>query len=71
MREPFIAGLLSFLIPGLGQIYNGQILWGLLWLVLTGFSWIGSAGTLGWIAHLLAAYFAYRFAKEHPIRSLK
>lgn len=69
MREPFIAGLLSFLIPGLGQIYNGQILWGLLWLILTGFSWIGSAGTLGWIAHLLAAYFAYKYAKNHPIRS--
>ncbi len=69
MREPFIAGLLSFLIPGLGQVYNGQILWGLLWLVLTGFSWIGSAGTLGWIAHLLAAYFAYKYAKNHPIRS--
>lgn len=69
MREPFIAGLLSFLIPGLGQIYNGQILWGLLWLVLTGFSWIGSAGTLGWVAHLLAAYFAYKYAKNHPIRS--
>ena len=50
MRDPLIAGILSFLIPGLGQIYNGQILWGLLWLVLTGFSWIGSAGLLGWVA---------------------
>lgn len=69
MREPFIAGILSFLIPGLGQIYNGQILWGLLWLLLTGFSWIGSAGTLGWVVHLIAAYCAYKYASEHPVRS--
>ncbi|HYH86681.1 MAG TPA: hypothetical protein VEX60_14615 [Pyrinomonadaceae bacterium] len=68
MRDPFIAGILSFLIPGLGQIYNGQIFWGILWLVLTGVSWIGSAGTLGWITHIIAAYFAYSYAKEHPVR---
>jgi TM2 domain-containing membrane protein YozV len=70
MREPFIAGLLSFLVPGLGQIYNGQVFWGLLWLILTGFSWIGSAGTLGWIVHIIAAYFAYSYAKEHPVRGV-
>jgi TM2 domain-containing membrane protein YozV len=68
MRDPLIAGILSFLIPGLGQIYNGQILWGILWLVLTGVSWIGTAGLLGWVTHLLAAYFAYTYAKEHPVR---
>ena len=69
MRDPFIAGLLSFLIPGLGQIYNGQIIWGILWLILTGFSWIGSAGTLGWIVHIIAAYFAYTYAKSHRVRT--
>lgn len=68
MRDPFLAGLLSFLIPGLGQIYNGQILIGLVWLLLTGVSWIGSAGMLGWVAHVLAAYFAYTYAKDHPVR---
>jgi TM2 domain-containing membrane protein YozV len=68
MRDPWIAGILSFLIPGLGQIYNGQILWGILWLLLTGVSWIGTAGLLGWVSHLLAAYFAYTYAKEHPVR---
>jgi TM2 domain-containing membrane protein YozV len=69
MRDPFIAGLLSFLIPGLGQIYNGQVLWGVVWLLLTGVSWIGSVGMLGWVTHLIAAYFAYTYAKEHPVRS--
>ena len=68
MRDPFIAGLLSLLVPGLGQIYNGQIIMGLIWLVLTGVSWIGSAGLLGWVVHIIAAYFAYSYAKEHRVR---
>jgi TM2 domain-containing membrane protein YozV len=67
-RDPLLAGVLSFLIPGVGQVYNGQILSGILWLLLTGVSWIGSAGTLGWICHLIAAYFAYQYAKAHPVR---
>ena len=68
MRDPFIAGLLSLLVPGLGQIYNGRVLVGLLWLILTGASWIGSAGTMGWIVHLIAAYCAYSYAQEHRVR---
>ena len=68
MREPWIAGVLSFLIPGVGQIYNGRIIIGVLWLVLTGISWIGSAGTLGWIVHLIAAWCAFSYAKDNPIR---
>ena len=69
MREPWIAGILSLLIPGLGQIYNGRIIVGVLWLVLTGFSWIGSAGMLGWVVHLIAAWCAYSFAKDNPVRN--
>ena len=68
MRDPFLAGLLSLLIPGVGQIYNGQIISGILWLVLTGISWIGTAGLLGWVVHIIAAYLAYSYAKEHPVR---
>jgi TM2 domain-containing membrane protein YozV len=33
--NPVIAGLLSFFIPGLGQLYKGQFLRALLWFVLT------------------------------------
>jgi TM2 domain-containing membrane protein YozV len=68
MRDPLIAGILSFLIPGLGQIYNGQIFWAVLWFLIFGVSWIGSAGLLGWVSHLISAYFAYTYAKEHPVR---
>ena len=68
MRDPLLAGFLSLLIPGVGQIYNGQIISGIIWLVLTGISWIGSAGLLGWLVHLIAAYFAYSYAKEHRVR---
>lgn len=69
MREPWIAGLLSLLVPGVGQIYNGRIVIGIIWLVLTGVSWIGTAGFLGWVVHLIAAWCAYSYAKEHPLRS--
>jgi TM2 domain-containing membrane protein YozV len=69
MREPWIAGLLSFLIPGIGQIYNGRILIGIIWLVVTGISWIGSAGLRGWVVQLISAWCAYSYAKDNPIRS--
>jgi TM2 domain-containing membrane protein YozV len=68
MRDPLLAGFLSFLVPGVGQIYNGRILVGIIWLLLTGVSWIGSAGTLGWIVHLIAAWCAYSYAKDFPVR---
>jgi TM2 domain-containing membrane protein YozV len=68
MREPWIAGVLSLLIPGLGQIYNGRVIVGVIWLVFTGVSWIGSVGLLGIFVHLIAAWCAYSYAKDHPIR---
>jgi hypothetical protein len=69
MRDPFTAGILSFLIPGVGQLYNGRILAGILWLIFTPGLWIGSGGTLGWICHIIAAYTAYSYAKDHPVRA--
>jgi hypothetical protein len=69
MRDPMLAGILSLLIPGLGQIYNGRVLIGIIWLIVTGVSWIGSAGLLGWVVHLIAAWCAYSYAKDHPVRT--
>jgi TM2 domain-containing membrane protein YozV len=68
MRDPVLAGILSFIIPGVGQLYNGRILAGILWLIITPGLWIGSGGTLGWICHIIAAYTAYSYAKDHPVR---
>lgn len=68
MRDPFIAGLLSFVVPGLGQLYNGRILAGILWFIFAVVLWPASGGLLGWIPHLVAAVCAYSYAKEHPVR---
>jgi TM2 domain-containing membrane protein YozV len=65
-RNPGLAAVLSFLIPGLGQFYNGKFLRGLFWLIVTPGLWIGSGGTLGWICHIIAAYTAYSYAEENP-----
>ena len=64
-KNPTLAGVLSLLIPGIGQIYNGQWLWGIFWLIITPGFWIGSGGLLGWVCHLLAAYTAYNYARSH------
>lgn len=63
MSRPGVAALLSFLIPGIGQIYNGDILRGLFWLMVTPGLWIGTGGFLGWVCHLVAAYTAHQRAE--------
>ncbi len=62
--DPGIAGVLSLVVPGVGQIYNGCILRGVFWLIVTPGFWIGSGGTLGWICHLLSAATAYAYAQR-------
>jgi len=64
MKNPGTAALLSFLIPGLGQIYNGTILRGVFWLIVTPGLWIGSGGFLGWICHIWSAWSAHRYASR-------
>jgi TM2 domain-containing membrane protein YozV len=68
MRNPALAAVLSAIIPGVGQLYNGRILAGILWLIITPGFWIGSGGTLGWICHVIAAYTAYTYARDNPVR---
>ena len=68
MRDPFLAGLLSFIVPGVGQLYNGQILAGILWLILTPGFWIGTGGLLGWLCHVISAWAAYSYASRHRVR---
>jgi TM2 domain-containing membrane protein YozV len=66
MRNPGTAAVLSALVPGLGQIYNGQIWWAIFWFIITPGLWIGTGGLLGWLCHIIAAYTAYDFAQSHP-----
>ena len=58
------AGLLSLIVPGIGQIYNGRWLAGIFWLIITPGFWIGSGGTLGWICHVVSGALAYNGAPK-------
>ncbi len=68
MRDPKFAAVLSLVVPGIGQLYNGRILAGILWLIITPGFWIGTGGTLGWIFHIISAYTAYSYARDNPVR---
>ena len=57
--KPNLPALLSFIIPGVGQVYNGQWVWAVVWLIVTPGLWIGTGGFLGWVCHFLSAYHAY------------
>lgn len=59
MSRPGTAAVMSLVIPGVGQIYNGDFLRGIFWLIVTPGLWIGSAGLFGWVCHLIASYTAY------------
>lgn len=67
-KNPGIAAVLSLILPGVGQIYNGHFLWGVFWLIITPGFWIGTGGMLGWVCHLIAAYQAYRQAERYAYR---
>ena len=54
----FPAAVLSVVIPGVGQIYNGDFLRGIFWLIVTPGMWIGTGGFFGWVCHVIAAYTA-------------
>ena len=69
MNRPPVAALLSFFIPGVGQIYNREYFRGLFWLIVTPGLWIGSAGLLGWVLHIVSAATAYHRAELHEKRS--
>lgn len=63
MSKPGVAGVLSLVLPGVGQIYNGEYWRGIFWLIITPGFWIGTGGLLGWVCHVIASYTAYNRAK--------
>lgn len=60
--NPGTAAVLSVILPGIGQFYNGHFFWGIFWLIVTPGFWIGSGGLIGWIFHILSAWQAYNQA---------
>jgi TM2 domain-containing membrane protein YozV len=69
-RNPGTAAVLSLLIPGVGQIYNGDFLRGIFWLIITPGMWIGTGGFFGWICHVIAAFTAHHRARVRNERLL-
>lgn len=61
-NRPGTAAVLSLVVPGVGQFYNGDFLRGLFWLIITPGLWIGTGGLLGWVCHVISAMTAYRRA---------
>lgn len=64
-KDPGLAAVMSLIIPGIGQFYNGAFLRGIFWLIITPGMWIGTGGLLGWVCHVIAAITAYTYAKKH------
>jgi TM2 domain-containing membrane protein YozV len=64
MKNPGLAAVLSAVLPGLGQFYNGDFLRGIFWLIITPGLWIGTGGLLGWICHVISAITAHSRAKK-------
>jgi TM2 domain-containing membrane protein YozV len=64
-KNPGLAAVLSAILPGIGQFYNGDFLRGIFWLIVTPGFWIGTGGLLGWVCHVIAAFTAYRRAEWH------
>jgi len=62
--SPGVAAVLSLALPGSGQIYNGDFLRGVVWLIVTPGFWIGTGGLLGWPFHIVSSITAYSRASE-------
>ncbi len=68
MKNPGTAAVLSALLPGLGQFYNGDFLRGIFWLIITPGTWIFTGGLAGWVCHVISAITAYHRAERHSRR---
>jgi hypothetical protein len=62
-KHPGTAAVLSLIVPGIGQFYNGDFLRGIFWLIVTPGFWIGTGGLFGWVCHVIAAMTAHHRAR--------
>lgn len=72
MRNPILAAVLSLILSGLGQIYNGQVLKGVIFIVVQLINAALTAVLIGWIlmpiVGLWATIDAYLVAKRNNER---
>lgn len=61
--SPGIAAVLSVLIPGLGQVYNGHLFTGALWFLAVSFGYWAIL-VPGFLLHALSVWCAYRGALD-------
>lgn len=65
-----VAAVLSFVIPGLGQLYNGNFIRAAFWLLIAFWAvdnpmaWPFEAGFWQWMGHFLPALTAYHKARQ-------
>lgn len=60
--SPGIAAVLSVLLPGLGHVYAGRLLVGLVWFLAAGFGY-WAVLVPGFLIHVASIWFAYRAAR--------
>ncbi len=69
MRNPILAAVLSLIVAGLGQIYNGQVLKGVVFIILQLINGALTLVLIGWvlmpIVGLWAVIDAYLTAKRN------
>jgi TM2 domain-containing membrane protein YozV len=72
MRNPILAAILSLIVAGLGQIYNGQIGKGVIFIIIQLINGALTAVLIGWIllpiVGLWAMIDAYMTAKHNNER---
>ena len=72
MRNPILAAILSLIVAGLGQIYNGQVTKGVIFIVIQLINGALTAVLIGWfllpLVGLWAVIDAYLTAKHNNER---
>ena len=59
-----IAAIVSFFIPGLGQLVQGRIFAALFFFILAGAIHVFTLGLLGWVGHVIAAIEAAVYRRD-------
>lgn len=71
MKNPIVALILGFIIPGAGQMYAGSVLWGVINLILCiVFAITVIASPLAFVVWLVSLVLGYKGTKGHNDKML-